>query len=226
MESTACKSIAVSGTLYTSFSLKNVEAESVEYDNVYTSLAPFAFCEMVNASGLLFTTDLFDNEIANGVVGGVAATEDDNNDADADADTGTDTGTDADDDVPDTVVGNKTVAACVAVFGLNVNVCGSDVLLHFTANFVPRFSSSISVASLVSIAVGLFIVLSWILLAIVVGVPFVRVVVWHTGIVVVFDIWIWGATFVVANVFGVAKLSASTKRRESVSGAGMANDVF
>lgn len=169
---------------------------------------------MVNASGLF--TDLFDdNEIANGVVGGVAVTDIDDND----------------DDDPGPLVGIKTVAACVVAFGLNVNVCGSDVLLHLTANFVPvaRFSNSMSVASFVSIVVGLFIVfivLSWIFFAMAVDVPFVSVVVWHTGIVVVFDTWIVLATFAVAKVFGVTKLSASTKRRESVGGAGMANEFY
>lgn len=77
--------------------MKNVEAESVEYAKVYTSLAPFAFCEMVSASGLLFT-DLFDSEMANGVVVGVTG-----------------------DDDTVTLDGNKTVVACV-VFGLNVSV--------------------------------------------------------------------------------------------------------
>lgn len=131
MESTACKSIAVSGTLYTSFSLKNVEVESVEYASVYTSFEPFAFCEIVSASGVLFT-ELFDSEMASGVEVGMAG------------------------DDTDTFVGNKTVAACV-VFGLKVNVLplGSDEL-HLTATFVPRFSNSMSVASFVSMEVGLF----------------------------------------------------------------------
>lgn len=83
-----------------------------------------------------------------------------------------------------------------------------------------------SVASFVSIVVGLFkfVVLSWIFLAIVVDVIFVMVVVWHTGIEVVFDTWSGVATFVVARVFGVAKLSPSIKRRDSVGGAGTANE--
>lgn len=98
---------------------------------MYTSLEPFAFWEIVSASGALFT-ELFDSEMANGVEVGV------------------------DGDDTDTFVGNKTVAACV-VLGLKVNVLpfGSDEL-HLTATFVPRLSSSMSVASFVSMEVVLF----------------------------------------------------------------------
>lgn len=99
---------------------------------MYTSLEPFAFWEIVSASGV-FLTELFDSEMANG----------------------DEVGIDGEDDVV-TFVGNKTVADC-AVVGLKVNVLpfGSDEL-HLTATLVPRFSNSMSVASLVSIEVVLF----------------------------------------------------------------------
>lgn len=61
-------------------------------------------------------------------------------------------------------------------------------------------------------------------MAIVAGVIFVIVVVWHTGIELVFDTWIGVTTFVVVNVFGATKLSASIKRRDNVGGAGTANE--
>lgn len=121
----------MSGTLYTSFSLKNVDVVSVEYDRVYTSLEPFAFCEIVRASGVLLA-ELFDNEMASGVDVGV---------------TGDDT---------ETFDGNKTVVACV-VFGLKVSVPPlASAELHLTATFVPRFSNSMSVASFVSMELALF----------------------------------------------------------------------
>lgn len=60
-------------------------------------------------------------------------------------------------------------------------------------------------------------------LAIVVGVIFVMVVVWHTGIDVVFVTWMGVTTFVVVKVFCATK-SASTKRRDNVGGAGTANE--
>lgn len=56
------------------------------------------------------------------------------------------------------------------------------------------------------------------------GVIFVMVVVWHTGIEVVFATWFDVATFDVANVFDATKLSASIRRRDSVGGAGTANE--
>lgn len=158
---------------------------------------------MVSASGVFFT-ELFDNEIANGLVVGVIG------------------------DATDTFDGNKTVADCV-LFGLNVNVLpfGSFVL-HLTATFVPRFNSSMSVASFVSMEFDLLkFVVKWIFLAIVVGFIFVMVVVWHTGIVlVVFASWFGVTTFVVVRVFGVTKLSASIRRRDNDGGAGTANEFW
>lgn len=90
-------------------------------------------------------------------------------------------------------------------------MCPGSEIVRLTATFVPRFSSSINVASLAS-SVKLFDLVCWVFEDTVIGMDLARVVVWGT-----FDVT------TVMRPFDLV-VSASKRRRAPSGGAGTTNE--